>query len=255
MIERSDVLDRILAADRAVRLVDEDPELFAAVPQSALPELRRRAVVPLLRLERGGWDGRPPGRPDSCLGLLVLEGLLRHSVAVAGQPRSVLVGPGDVVRPWEHDEVTASVPFDSHWEVLHPVRLAVLDARFLVLASRFPQLIPALIARTTRRARWLALQLAVTDVRRVDERLMLFFWHMADRWGRVLPEGVLVPLPVTHDVLAQLVCAQRPTVTSALRRLTNAGRIHRRRDRSWILEPPPPAAFERRSAEGPVVAA
>ena len=37
----------------------------------------------------------------------------------------------------------------------------------------------------------------VADLRRVEERLMLFFWHVADRWGRVGPEGVTVPLPVT----------------------------------------------------------
>jgi CRP/FNR family transcriptional regulator, cyclic AMP receptor protein len=242
MSERDELLDRILAADRAVRLLDEDPELFAGVPSHAVPQLRSGAVVPLLRLERGGWDGRPSCDPDSCLGLIVLDGLLLHSVGVGAQPRSVLIGPGDLIRPWEQDEDTASVPFSSQWDVLHPARLAVLDARFMRLVARFPQIVQAIVARTTRRARWLALQLAVSDVRRVDDRLMLFFWHLADRWGRVRPDGVLVPLPVTHDVLAQLVCAQRPTVTSALRRLSDAGRIRRRRDRSWILEPDAPQA-------------
>lgn len=254
MIEREDALDRILSADRAVRLLDEDPELFTAIPRAAFAELRTRAVAPLLRLERGAWDGGPPADPESCLGLLVLDGLLLHSVAVAEQPRSVLVGPGDLIRPWEQDEAMASVPFESQWDVLHPARIAVLDARFLALASRFPQVIPAVVARTTRRARWLTLQLAVTDVRRVDDRLMLFFWYMADRWGRVRPDGVLVPLPVTHDVLAQLVCAQRPTITSALRRLTDAGRIRRRRDRSWILDPTPPRTL-RPGTEPPAAAA
>jgi CRP/FNR family transcriptional regulator, cyclic AMP receptor protein len=71
---------------------------------------------------------------------------------------------------------------------------------------------------------------------------MVFFWHVADRWGRVGPEGVTVPLPVTHEVLAQLVCAQRPTVTTALKRLADEGRLRRKRDRTWLLAPEPPPA-------------
>ena len=245
MIRGEGFLERVLASDRAVRLYDEDPELFAGAPEAAIEHLKARAVVPLLRLERGAWQGQPPGDPTGCLGLLVLDGLLLHSISVTEQPRSELVGAGDLIRPWERDEGAASVPFDSHWDVLYPARVAVLDARFLSVVGQWPQILPALLARTTRRSRWLALQLAVTDLRRVDDRLILFFWHMADRWGRVGPDGVLVPLPVTHDVLAQLVCAQRPTVTSALGRLADAGYIRRRRDRTWLLSPEPPPAPRR----------
>jgi CRP-like cAMP-binding protein len=98
----------------------------------------------------------------------------------------------------------------------------------------------AILERSVRRSHWLSLQLAITDLRRVDDRLMLFFWHLADRWGRMGPDGVTVPLPVTHDVLAQLVCAQRPTVTSALKRLSDRGQIRRRSDKTWLLAPEPP---------------
>ncbi len=240
MIRGGGLLERVLASDRAVRLFDEDPDLFAGAPEGAIEHLKARAVAPLLQLERGAWQGHPPGDPADCLGLLVLDGLVLHSISVAEQPRSELVGAGDLIRPWERDEGAASVPFESRWDVLHPARVAVLDARFLSLVGRWPQILPGLLARTTRRSRWLALQLAVTDLRRVDDRLVLFFWHMADRWGRVGPDGVVVPLPVTHDVLAQLVCAQRPTVTSALGRLADAGSIRRRRDRTWLLSPEPP---------------
>jgi CRP-like cAMP-binding protein len=104
-------------------------------------------------------------------------------------------------------------------------------------AARWPQLMLALVSRTVRRSHWLALQMAINDLRRVDDRLLLFLWHLADRWGRVRPDGVHVPVPVTHDVLAQLVCAQRPTVTSAVRRLSDAGLITRRPDRTWLLAP------------------
>ena len=64
---------------------------------------------------------------------------------------------------------------------------------------------------------------------------MLLFWHLADRWGRVRPDGIVVPLPVTHDVIAQVVGAQRPTVTGALQRLALSGKLRRRPDRTWLL--------------------
>jgi hypothetical protein len=63
------------------------------------------------------------------------------------------------------------------------------------------------------------------------------------------PDGVTVPLPVTHDVLAQLVCAQRPTVTSALKRLADRGQIRRRHDKTWLLAPEPPAVPARVRAQ------
>lgn len=234
--------ERAFGDEPPVRLVDEDTELFAALSPRGQLEARARAVAPVIRLERGPWPGGLGNLcdPDTCLGLLVLDGLLIHSIVVAHEPRSEIVGPGDVLRPWQEETEIASVPFASDWEVVHTTRLAVLDGRFLAFAARWPQLMSAIVERTVRRSHRLGLQLAITDLRRVDERLMLFFWHLADRWGRVGPDGITVPLPVTHDVLAQLVCAQRPTVTSALRRLTNEGRVRRRPDKTWLLAPDPP---------------
>lgn len=246
-MESASFFERAFADPAVVRLVDEDPGLFSELPEGALAHARGRAIAPALALPRGQW--LPPrhdtGEDDRCLGLLVLDGLLLHSILVANEPRSEVVGPGDLLRPWEENGEVASVSFTSRWDVVRPARLAVLDARVLAYACRWPQFMLAITSRAVRRSHWLALQIAINDVRRVDDRLMLFFWHLADRWGRVRPEGILVPLPVTHDMLAQLVCAQRPTVTSALRRLSEAGRIRRRRDRTWLLAPDSQPALPR----------
>jgi len=234
--------ERAFGDEPPVRLVDEDPDLFAALPPRGLLDARARAVAPVIRLERGPWSANVTDiyDQDNCLGLLVLDGLLIHSVVVVHEARSEIVGPGDVLRPWQQFREVASVPFAAHWDVAHTARLAVLDNRFLAFAARWPKLISAILERSVRRSHWLSLQLAITDLRRVDDRLILFFWHLADRWGRMGPDGVTVPLPVTHDVLAQLVCAQRPTVTSALKRLSDRGQIRRRSDKTWLLAPEPP---------------
>jgi hypothetical protein len=66
----------------------------------------------------------------------------------------------------------------------------------------------------------------------VDERLLLLLWHMADRWGRVTPHGVSLSLRLTHELLADLIAVQRPSVTLSLQQLERQGRISREAARS-----------------------
>jgi CRP-like cAMP-binding protein len=74
----------------------------------------------------------------------------------------------------------------------------------------------------------------------VDDRLLVVMWFLAERWGRVRPEGVVLPLKLTHQLLAALVGAKRPSVTTALGELTTAGLLERRDDGSWLLHGEPP---------------
>jgi CRP-like cAMP-binding protein len=69
----------------------------------------------------------------------------------------------------------------------------------------------------------------------VEDRLLAALWHFADRWGVEEIDGVAVPLTVSHEVLAQLVSAQRPTVSAAMQRLQEAGQVRRLADRSGQL--------------------
>jgi CRP/FNR family transcriptional regulator, cyclic AMP receptor protein len=69
---------------------------------------------------------------------------------------------------------------------------------------------------------------------------MLFLWHLADRWGRVGPGGVQVPVRVTHETLGRLVRAQRPSVTRAVNQLATRGALSRGADGCWVLHGEPP---------------
>lgn len=230
--------ERAFAGNETVRLAEEDPQLFERLPPRARGEAYRYAVAPALQLRRGPWDGAVPGHDGAgYLGLLVLEGTMIRNVHVARQPRSELVGRGDLARPWEHDGEAASLPFDADWRVLESTRLAVLDERFLAIACRWPTVMSAIMGRAVRRSHGLALQLAISDVRHIQPRLLLLFWHLADRWGSVGRDGVTIPLRLTHEVVAQLVGAQRPTVSTALHALSREGLLTRRPDRTWLLDP------------------
>ena len=65
-------------------------------------------------------------------------------------------------------------------------------------------------------------------------------WHLAGRWGRVRTDGVMLSLRLTHDVLADLVAARRPTVTSALSLLGDQGLVDPF-DGGWLLRGTAPA--------------
>ena len=65
-------------------------------------------------------------------------------------------------------------------------------------------------------------------------RLALLLWHLAARWGKVEPGGIRLALPLTHRLLGQLVGAERPSVSHALARLSDAGLVTGRAD-EWHL--------------------
>lgn len=194
------------------------------------------------RLSRGAWDVSGALEPDAHhRGFLLIDGLISREVEVLDRRCVELIGPADVLRPWSWDEGGSHVRAEVGWTVLEPTRLAVLDHRLVLRMTPWPELGLELFSRGTRRAHHLAVALAIAHHQRVDDRLVLTLWHLAERWGRVGPDGITVPLPLPHQRLADLVGAHRPAVTSAVGDLTRRGVLSRRGDRSWVLHGSPPA--------------
>ena len=81
---------------------------------------------------------------------------------------------------------------------------------------------------------------AIAHLTRVDDRLLALLWCLAERWGRVVPGGVLVNLRLPHRTLAGMVGARRPSVTTALGQLISREEIERRPDGGWLLRGDPP---------------
>jgi CRP/FNR family cyclic AMP-dependent transcriptional regulator len=107
----------------------------------------------------------------------------------------------------------------------------------------FPEVMAELTRRVLARSRRLASMLAIAQHHRLEDRLRLFFWQLADRYGRVGPDGVRLDVSLTHDLISHLVGAHRPSVSSALARLERAGHV-RRLDRGWLLTGEPPSVGE-----------
>jgi CRP-like cAMP-binding protein len=220
-------------------ILREDPELAEAVPW---PE-RRRAVEDCIarieRLSRGQWSAQGGAVVSDGIGLLVLDGLLLRRVGIDGRYGAELLGEGDLLRPWQDDDTTAALARTTGWRVLEPTRLAVLDEAAARRLAVYPQLIGQLVGRAIDRSRHLAVNMAIIHQARVNVRLHMMLWHLAERWGRVGSEGVLLPLALTHAVLSDLVAARRPTVTTALAELYRQELV-RDLPRGWLLLGEPP---------------
>jgi CRP-like cAMP-binding protein len=172
---------------------------------------------------------------EGWLGLFLLEGLMMRRVTVGKRAACELFGPGDMFRPWDSDGEYDPLPIAVDWLVLEPTRLGLLDSAFALRIARWPAVTSRLMSRLAQRARYLALTQAVTHLPRTHPRLLMLFWLLAERWGRVGPDGVHVTLPLTHEVLAMLVGSHRPTVTIALQRLARARLLTRERSDTWLL--------------------
>lgn len=222
---------------QTVALLDVDPDLGTGLDDTDFEVARRRAVAAVDRVEPPSWNPtqiRQAAR-DGWLGLLLIDGLMLRRVSVGKRLACELFGPGDLIRPWDTDGEYDPLPISVDWLVLKPTRLAMLDTAFAVRIARWPSITGQVVGRVAQRARYLALTQAVTHLPQAYARLLILFWLLAERWGKVGPDGVHITLPLTHEVLAMLVGAHRPTVTIALQRLTRARLLTREGPDRWLL--------------------
>ena len=218
-----------------VAVLMADVELAERLEGARRTRAEALSVARVLRRPAGVWDAKQDaahGRDG--LGLLVVEGTLVRRVGMAGRHGAELLSAGDLLQPAEHDGEAATVPFEATWRILSPARLAVLDLAWMARMAPFPEVLAEITRRVMRRSRRLASLQAIAQHHRLEDRLRLLFWDLADRYGRVRPDGVRLELALTHDLIAQLVGAHRPSVSAALARLEQAGHI-RREGRRWVL--------------------
>ena len=214
-----------------IALLDVDPDLAGSRTGSELSALRDRLTTPVYRLTQGTMP--EPPRKEGHLGFLVLKGLLLYEVSACGRATAELLGTGDLVRPWRRD-VSGTLRSEAKWIVLDQVLLADLGTAGSARLADATDVYEALVARCVERAEAVAVQRSITAHVRVDVRVLAYLWHLADRFGVVVPGAVKLDIPLTHAVLARLIGARRPTVTTALQRLIQLGYL-RRDGRAFVL--------------------
>jgi CRP/FNR family transcriptional regulator, cyclic AMP receptor protein len=223
-----------IVPDGWVSLLELIPGAAAEV-QRRHPEVVSRLRAPALEIARGNFDMRTiTARFGEDADVLILDGLLLARLDAGRARVGWLLGTDDLIRPSEMD---AGLTRLTDWSALEVTRLAVLDADFARRAAPVPGVMSELLLHAHRTSHWLVTKALLVSSPSVEERLMFLFALLGERWAKVTPEGIYLPLRLTHTLIASLVGARRPTVTVALGSLQQKEIITRDSRGGWWLRP------------------
>jgi CRP-like cAMP-binding protein len=230
------------ADSASVLVLEADPDLGSGIDTGQWHVALAASIAPAFELDRGPWSFAP--QPDAAaLGALLLEGLIVIRINAETRAHIELLGSGDVIGPWVGSGQELTLPSVPTTSVVSRARIALLDRRFAIRTARWPEIHAALMHRLIVRARRLSLQSAINALSRIEERLEVTLWELAYRFGRVTPEGIILDLPLTHSQVAEMVAAQRPSVSTAFTRLQDHGRIVHAARHRWLLLGEPPSTL------------
>jgi CRP/FNR family transcriptional regulator, cyclic AMP receptor protein len=181
----------------------------------------------VIAVRRGAWDGYADACALDGFGYLVLSGTLLRVTRAKHREGAELLGLGDVVQPHQEPEVL--------WRAVEETTLVPLDHRLMIDSARMPLIAGGLLSAASTRANTVARQLVISQWSSVDERIIAVLEMLSERWGVVTRDGVVLPDWLTHSIIAPLVGARRPSVTTALKRLDGTGAVTRRPDGRWLL--------------------
>jgi biotin operon repressor len=222
------------------RLLADDVDLGAAIADpERLRSAVRTVVVDELTLGSGDELGVTTLTEHAILGALLLSGHLVREIKVADRVSADLAGPGDLLCPAQWEPSDGLFSYTVSWSALGHTRLALLDDAFCECVKPWPEITCALVERARRPGDRAALGRAIARSSTVEVRLLMSLWHWASSWSSVTADGVRLDVPLSHERLARLIGASRPTVTTAIGRLRKAGYVRQRRNGQWLLVNPP----------------
>lgn len=219
----------------AVRLGDLGSELLAAIPPAQRALATRLSIAVRHRIPAGTWS---PAEllPDlhAAHGTFLLRGVILRDVVVGGRASGHLFGPGDILPPWRGTNTSLRVR--SRWTCgSDGAVIGVCDERFARVAHKWPGLSALIQERLMQQLEESTLRTAIASLPRAEQRVLALLWQLADRWGVVRPDGVILRLQLTHELIGRLIGARRPTVSLALQALATDGTVVRVGADAWRL--------------------
>ena len=222
--------------DRIARMLELDPDLACGLDEAERRTARQECRVHVRHLAAGELRLPDGGRPGGeVLGLIVVDGVLARESALGHHRSLELLCPGDVLLA---PDGASEVPLQTGGVVLTALcetSVMVLGPGFASAAARWPSLLATVHQRLEAQRERLAVQGLAMHLPRSEHRVLLTLWLLADRCGRMTPQGIVLPLDFTHDCLSQMTAARRPTVTLALRALEASGCLARTEEGHLIL--------------------
>jgi hypothetical protein len=102
------------------------------------------------------WSTQPSTTTSQFTALADSGRRVSGRVGRVGHFGAELLGPGDIMRPWQHDGEDVTLPFGTRFHVIEQSVLALLDLRFAARAAPYPEVTGALVGRAMQRSRTLA---------------------------------------------------------------------------------------------------
>jgi CRP-like cAMP-binding protein len=209
-----------------------DAGLTAAIP-AADRQQAARVGIPTCVISPGIVQLDHAGVSESAFGLLIVSGTVTQAIHLSDRTFSELLLAGDVFAPWTPSPATPTRR--AQLTALEDVEVAVLDHLFIKVAARWPELMTCIHRRLNDHQHRLATHGAICQLPRVAQRVIAIMWHLAARTGRMTADGTVVPHPLSHCAIADLIGAQRSTVSLAVKHLEAERYLIRRADGTWLL--------------------
>lgn len=225
----------VAQAAHAVRLVSALPELLAVIPQEERELAQRVLVAPWIAAADEDLAPSLAAAPADVFDFLVVDGVVLKETTFATRSALELLGTGDVIAPPLTAVRQADSRAVSRYLAHGAVALAVLDGRFRQAARRWPGLSDVLHDRLGQQTHRASMHMAMLHLPRVEDRIVALFVDLAERFGRVTSDRIVVDLPLTHEIIGRLVGSRRPTVSLALQALGADGVLTRGANDRWQL--------------------
>jgi CRP/FNR family transcriptional regulator, cyclic AMP receptor protein len=222
-------------ATASVNLAAVWPEILASVTAEDRGLAERMVMLPLVSARDEDLAEAISRQTPAAFGFLIIDGVVLKETTLAHRSALELLGAGDVLAP----PLTAVYQLESRAVsryVAHGlVSLAAIEAHFRQARNRWPGIGDFLHDRLGRQTHRSSMHLAMLHQPRIEDRLIALFADLAERFGHVTAEGILIDLPLTHDLIGGLVAGRRPTVTLALQKLASDGMLERLDNNRWKL--------------------
>jgi CRP-like cAMP-binding protein len=228
---------------RSASLLDLDAELIEILAPGERAEARRLTSGRLVAAPSGPTTiVERIAAMEEVLGIYLADGVLYRETTLGRAGLPELLGPGEMLMPTADPESVVATATSTR--CVEPATLLVLGTSYAHALARWPALLRRIEERRARQAARARTLAAIAHLPRVEVRVLAVLWHLAETWGRVHPEGTVVPFPLTHTAIGRFVRARRPTVSLATGELEEHGLLCRLADGTWMLPSASAAALQ-----------
>ena len=234
--QRDDKLGRSAPLVTTASLVATLPEILATVPAEDRLLAERTLIVPLVSARNEDLGDVIRTQIPGAFDFLVVDGVVLKQTTLARRSALELLGPGDLLAPPLTPARQLESRAVSRYLALGRASLAAVEERVRRATRRWPGIADFLHDRLARQTHHASMHLAMLHLPRAERRLIALFSDLAERFGQMAADGILIDLPLTHEIIGGLIASRRSTVTLALQQLASNGMIARLEGDRWKLD-------------------